>query len=62
MSTVTESAAPADELTHAAALTKADVDALEAFLSARFDAMRSGTTSPAARTTRRPLWRVSCGT
>ncbi|MFM9536960.1 hypothetical protein [Streptomyces turgidiscabies] len=41
MSTVTESAAPAGELTHAAALTKADVDALEAFLSARFDAMRS---------------------
>ncbi len=41
MSTVTESAAPADELTHAAALTEADVEALEAFLSARFDELRS---------------------
>ncbi|MFJ4806813.1 hypothetical protein [Streptomyces murinus] len=41
MSTVTESAAPTGELTHAAALTEADVDALEAFLAARFASMRS---------------------
>lgn len=41
MSTSAESAAPADKLIHAAALTEADVDALEAFLSARLDAVRS---------------------
>ncbi|MCX4673600.1 hypothetical protein OG453_44400 [Streptomyces sp. NBC_01381] len=37
MSTTTEPAA--DELLHAAALTKADVDALETFLKGRFNAM-----------------------